>query len=180
MKKDSKDSKKQNDYLKAQDARHLLMDELLHNIQANLPKLEAALLGLDEAAIKGVKKSKEQMGTYEDLMYRFYHFSFKVYRLQENTTTVIKLLAELDPKEDKSFCSFFEEIMLSSISVGSWKHEHNKQWTKHTRPIVEAFFHAKYFLAMAVKYGTMFRNRKKAPHLLPSGWAALLTLYKLR
>ena len=28
--------------------------------------------------------------------------------------------------------------------------EHNKEWSKHTGPFVEAFFHARYFLEMAL------------------------------
>ena len=55
--------------------------------------------------------------------------------------------------------------------------EHNRRWLAVTRPIVEAFFHARYFLEMAVKYG---RELERPPNLLPSGWAALLYLYRLR
>jgi hypothetical protein len=31
--------------------------------------------------------------------------------------------------------------------------EHNQRWLEVTRPIVEAFFHAGYFLEMAVRHG---------------------------
>lgn len=54
---------------------------------------------------------------------------------------------------------------------------HNQEWTRHTRPFVEAFFHARFFLEMAVKYG---RELESAPTTLPSGWAALLCLYGMR
>ena len=46
-----------------------------------------------------------------------------------------------------------------------------------TRPILEAFFHARYFLEMVCKYG---RKLKAPPQVLPSGWAAVLYLYQLR
>jgi hypothetical protein len=46
-----------------------------------------------------------------------------------------------------------------------------------TRPILEAYQHAKYFLEMAVKYGSQL---ERPPNLLPSGWAAVLHLYGLR
>jgi hypothetical protein len=46
-----------------------------------------------------------------------------------------------------------------------------------SRPIVEAFLHARYFLEMAVRYG---RELKATPMPLPSGLAALLYLYDLR
>jgi hypothetical protein len=55
--------------------------------------------------------------------------------------------------------------------------EHNARWLETTRPIVEAFFHARYFLEMAVRYG---RSLEAPPTLMPSGWAALLSLYGLR
>ena len=58
-----------------------------------------------------------------------------------------------------------------------WKPEHNREWQKVCRPMLEAFFHAKYFLEMAIKYG---KEMEKAPECLPSGWAALLHLYNIR
>jgi len=54
--------------------------------------------------------------------------------------------------------------------------EDNAQWTAITRPILEAFFHARFFLEMASRYGSI----QKPPQLLPSGYAALLDLYGLR
>jgi hypothetical protein len=55
--------------------------------------------------------------------------------------------------------------------------EHNARWLEVTRPIVEAFFHARYFLEMAVIYG---QKLTAPPRMLPRGWAALLYLYRLR
>jgi hypothetical protein len=55
--------------------------------------------------------------------------------------------------------------------------EHNQRWLEETRPIVEAFFHARYFLEMAVRYGKALEH---PPRLLPSGWAAFLYLFDLR
>lgn len=54
---------------------------------------------------------------------------------------------------------------------------HNRNWLDHTRPMFEAFFHARYFLEMAIRYG---RKLDHPPRVLPSGWAALLCLYGLR
>jgi hypothetical protein len=45
-----------------------------------------------------------------------------------------------------------------------------------TRPILEAFFHARFFLEMAVRYAHI----EAPPQLLPSGYAALLYLFGLR
>jgi hypothetical protein len=44
------------------------------------------------------------------------------------------------------------------------------------RPILEAFFHARYFLEMAVRYADL----SAPPQTLPSGYAALLSLFGLR
>jgi hypothetical protein len=41
---------------------------------------------------------------------------------------------------------------------------------------VEAFFHARFFLEMAVRYASL----DSPPRPLPSGYAALLYLYRLR
>ena len=54
--------------------------------------------------------------------------------------------------------------------------DHKARWLEVTRPIVEAFFHARYFLEMAVRYGEL----EDPPNPLPSGYAALLCLYGLR
>ena len=72
---------------------------------------------------------------------------------------------------------FFDEILQAGASGKQFEDAHNKDWTMNTRPFVEAFLHAKYFLEMAVKYG---KELKEAPELLPSGWAGLLYFYNLR
>ena len=55
--------------------------------------------------------------------------------------------------------------------------EVNTRWTAETRPILEAFFHAREFLRLIVHYG---RELEAPPQTLPSGWAAVLLLYGLR
>lgn len=52
----------------------------------------------------------------------------------------------------------------------------NARWLAAARPCVEAFFHARYFLEMAVRYS----NLDEPPRPLPSGYAALLYLFDLR
>lgn len=83
---------------------------------------------------------------------------------------------ELAP-EGKSFCREFEEIIEAGAGGKDFELGHNKNWSQHTRPFVEGFFHAKYFLEMIVKYG---KEMEEPPDMLPSGWAALLCLYELR
>jgi hypothetical protein len=110
---------------------------------------------------------------YEDPIYRFYHHSFKLYSLQGQTERIVTLLRELLPD------SVLNEWFLEIVSQGTGKiflPEHKQNWPHHTRPIVEAFFHARFFLEMAVRYAEL----PAPPNPLPSGWAALLSLYRLR
>jgi len=51
--------------------------------------------------------------------------------------------------------------------------EHNRRWLKVTRPIVEAFFHARYFLEMAAWYGRTLETPATAPERLGSFSRAL-------
>ncbi len=137
-------------------------ERLLQAIRDNLPALEALL-----------EQATSHWG-YEDPVYRFYHQSFKVYALQDATEHIVKALAELVP--DRPLNRWFTEI----VEEGTGKEftvDVNQRWTAEIRPILEAFFHARFFLEMACKYG---RELESAPTMLPSGWAALLYLYDMR
>ena len=135
--------------------------ELLHNLKNRLPDLGALL-----------EESSSHWG-YEDPVYRFYHQSFKVFALQNRTETIVSALRLLLPTH--SLNARFLEI----VGEGTGKEfsaEMNTAWEQHTRPILEAFFHARFFLEMAVRYADL----PAPPNSLPSGWAALLYLYGLR
>lgn len=111
--------------------------------------------------------------SYEDPVYRFYHQSFKVFALQE---TIRKIVAELQGLlPGRGLNPWFLEI----VEAGTGHHfdmSCNDDWLRHTRPILEAFFHARFMLEMAVRYADL----EEPPQMLPSGWAALLYLYDLR
>jgi len=139
-------------------------NQLLAAIKARLPELERLL-----------EEVSSHWG-YEDPVYRFYHQSFKVYGLQHTTMRIVNALRDLAP-EGQQLCKEFEEIIKEGAGGEEFQPEHNKNWTHYTRPIVEAFFHAKFFLEMIVKYG---REMEEAPDMLPSGWAAVLCLYDFR
>jgi hypothetical protein len=138
--------------------------ELLTNIKARLPELEALL------------ESSSSMWRHEDPVYRFYHTSFKVYNLQDITREIVDILFSLAP-EGTTINDYFQEILAEGMSGKKFELNHNQEWTKQTRPFVEAYFHAQFFLEMAVKYGRKFDS---APEGLPSGWATLLYLYNIR
>ena len=141
-------------------------DVLLKNIQNNLVLLRNLLNKLESHWVG------------EDRFYRFYYGSLKVYWLQENTKEITDWLRKLNPYgENEPLDGFFEAIYAEGCSGRQFKLEDNEHWCQITRPMIEAFFHAKYFLELAVKYG---EELKEAPESLPSGWAALLCLYDLR
>ena len=112
--------------------------------------------------------------TYEDGVYRFYHFSFKVFRLQQHTTEIITALAALAP-EGREFGGLFEDVVRAGTGR-AFGPDTNTHWVEETAPVVQAFLHARYFLEMAVKYA----NLDDPPQPMPSGYAALLCLYDLR
>ena len=90
------------------------------------------------------------------------------------TKRIVAALQALAP--DQQLNEWFVRI-VSEGTDKVFESEHNKRWLEVTRPMVEAFFHARYFLEMAVRYG---KQLTAAPRLLASGWAALLYLYRLR
>jgi hypothetical protein len=136
---------------------------LFTNLKATLPKLETLLADYSGHAWE-----------YEDRIYRFYHGSFKVYWLQKGTTKITVALQALAP--DRQLDAGYRQIVAEGTGK-TWAMEHNERWLKETRPILEAFFHARYMLEMAVAYG---KELSRPPAVLPSGWAALLYLFDLR
>jgi len=150
-----------------QPSKHLLEklqkdQRLLESIQAHLPELESLLYVFQS--------------DYEDRMYRLYYQSFKVYSLQDSTETASRLFEKIGGAVEGELSDWFHEILSSGVGC-EFELEHNKRWLFHTRPIVEAFLHAKYFLEMMVRYA---KELDTAPSVLPTGWAAILCLYNQR
>jgi len=135
---------------------------LFNNLKQSLPELKQLL-----------NKCNDEY-PYEDVVYRYYHGSFKVYWYQNETLEMVAALQALQP--DCELNAAFQRIVAGGTGK-VFEKAHNRQWDAVTRPILEAFFHAKFFLEMAVKYG---QQLDYPPNLLPSGWAALLYLYNLR
>lgn len=136
-----------------------------------------ALLDRIKSQLPELTRYVEHVNKLEDPVYRFYHQSFKVYGLQEVTERMVAALADLAPEGMAITNKYFLKIIKDGTGK-KWDLSHNgRAWMKHTRPIVEAFFHAKYMLNMAVKYG---HELETAPVGVPSGWAALLYLYGCR
>ncbi|HEV7667436.1 MAG TPA: hypothetical protein VGS22_02850 [Thermoanaerobaculia bacterium] len=134
---------------------------LLQNLQRDRTQLEKLLAD-----------ASDHWG-YEDPIYRFYHQSFKVFGLQRRTQAIVERLKALSP--DLPLNPWFVQIVESGTGK-KFEIDANQRWTEETRPILEAFFHARFFLEMAVRYA----NLKSPPRSLPSGYAALLYLFGLR
>jgi hypothetical protein len=134
---------------------------MLANLQRIAPELQALLT-----------QCSDHWG-YEDPVYRFYHQSFKVYGLQNQTEAIVARLGALLPGRP------LNQWFLSIVREGTghtFEMSHNERWSEIGRPILEAFFHARFFLEMAVRYSTL----SSPPRPLPSGYAALLYLFDLR
>lgn len=135
---------------------------LLASIKRRLPEMEELLA------------TANSHWRFEDGFYRFYHQSFKVYGLQAVTLEIAALLESVQP--GKKLNGWFRQIILEGTGC-DFTPEANSDWLAATRPILEAFFHARTMLELAVKYG---RELEHAPAMMPSGWAALLYLYNRR
>jgi len=135
---------------------------LLHDLKEHLPVLRELL------------RRASSHWEYEDPIYRCYHGSFKVFALQSQTTAIVDALRAIRP--DAPLNPTFANI-LSDGTGHTFSPEANAKWDETARPIVEAFFHARFFLEMAVKYG---EELDEAPMPMPSGWAALLYFFKMR
>jgi hypothetical protein len=138
--------------------------------------LEATLLARMQAqheALKALLDASTDHWGFEDPVYRFYHQSFKVFWLQQQTGTIVRRLGDLLP--DRPLHPWFLEIVRQGTGK-EFATSDNDRWTFVTRPIVEAFFHARFFLEMAVRYAKL----ENPPRPLPSGYAALLYLFQLR
>jgi len=134
--------------------------ELLRRIKAALPKLEALYQYLDHE--------------YEDRVYRYYHGSDKVYALQAATLKMVEAFEGLCP--GRPLNEAFSHILKEGTGQSTQGDTGAKLVAKE-RHILEAFFHARYFLEMAIRYG---KSLDVAPSWLPSGWASVLYLFNMR
>ena len=141
--------------------RRALEVDLLANLRAHRERLT------------GLLASCSDHWGFEDPVYRFYHQSFKVYALQQQTDRIVAELRQLLPSRplDPWFLEIVQQGTGKVFGISD-----NARWTEVARPILEAFFHARFFLDMAVRYSVL----EQPPSPLPSGYAALLCLYRLR
>jgi len=150
--------------------------ERFKKLRENREQKEQTLLAnlkSGKAELASLLESYSDHWGYEDPIYRFYHQSFKVFRLQAATERIIAALRSLLPEQPLN--DWFLQIVAEGTGR-TFTQETNADWVRQTRPLFEAFFHARYMLEMAVKYADL----EEPPHTLPSGWAAFLYLFNLR
>ena len=144
---------------------------------------EADRKELEASLVRALQESKDKLlaaldrlledWTYSDYIYRYYHHSFKVFRIQECTEEIVALLQSLLP--ERSLNAGFTSVVAAGTGK-EFTRGTNAIWDSETLPLLQAFFHAKFFLEMACRYAV-------TPHegnMLESGWAAFLYLYDLR
>src|SRR3954452_8827624 len=83
----------------------------------------------DLAALTRLSEEAESHWGSEDLVYRFYHQSFKVFAIQSLTTTIVAALQALSPE------AALDERFTAIISEGTGKqfsYEMNARWDEVT------------------------------------------------
>ena len=153
-----------------------MSQEQSEHLQRRLQK-DQKLLGAIKTRLPELEQLRFEFTVmYEGGIYRFYHHSFKVYSLQDTTLRTVEIFRSIAEETGNKVCEWFETIVADGTGR-KWELEHNAIWLKHTRPIVEAFLHTKYFWEMMIKHANELES---APAMLPDGWAAILELYNQR
>ena len=146
----------------AHEKRHALALELLRSIKDRRHEIISHL---------NVFKKEEP-----DLIYRFYHQSFKAFIMVDIIRRSDELFESLAPESTK-LNSWYVKITQAALSKKFDFNTTNQKWLEETLPISQAFWHSKYFLEQMLAAAD---DIDEAPQILPSGWAAVLYLYGLR
>lgn len=143
-----------------------------HNFLVN-----SMLENMEEA--KNLQIEIDKQFGLEDLVYRFYHQSFKVYRSQYLIKDCLELFQKIagdELKLDKKFLKIVEDGTGHVFDLS-----HNEIWLEKTRPQIEALFHCKYVLDNLIKYTEFYKDKEEQKQMfLPSGWAAIMTIFGSR
>ncbi len=142
------------------DVEYVLVEVLKHKLVQHETKLQ-------------LEDARARTSNIDDLMFRFYTQSPKSYKLQDATLSMVRALMDLLPNRPP--CARFLEI----IGEGTNKEfhlSHNEDWNEHVRPILEAFFHARFFLEKAIYCSASLEDNNV---IMGSEWSALKTLFDL-
>ena len=164
--------------------------EDLHKNTDKYEQLFAKKLEKEKKIIANIHENKEefeeiqklidsQFKGIEDMFYRYYHHSYKVYDLQSITKRMIKLFQNIGECSFYELDDLFREIIAQGIEK-EFKQSANMRWSYETRPILEAFFHAQHIMNMMIKYGLPKNPEEEQPGLIAQGWGTVLHLYNIR
>ena len=101
------------------------VQQLFRQLKDNLANLEQLL-----------ERCSDMWG-YDDVVYRFYHQSFKVFRVQESTRQIVDALHALAP--DRELNPWFTQIVADGTGH-QFTLADNRRWLEVARPILEAYF----------------------------------------
>jgi hypothetical protein len=137
------------------------INALFLRIKSRLPELEELARDLEEAE--------------EDGVYRFYHGSNKVFFLQDPVKAAFSLIKEIGGESDPP--NFEYARIVEAGTAHQFSKTTNANWEAETKPVLEAFWHTKYFINMMVKYA---KELETVERLVQPGMAAVLYLFELR
>ena len=143
------------------DERERLIVVLAENLHARRAELEALLTKINRR--------------YEDLVYRFYHGSFKAFGMQDETAQMAAALRSVAP-ERRAFCWMFAELLAAGTGR-NFTVETNGRWMEEVGPIVAAYLHARFLLEMATKVAA---DPNPDCGTIGYPWATILSLFDLR
>lgn len=141
---------------------HALAGQLLNNIKTHRETIERVL----------ARFRKEE----PDLVYRFYHQSFKVFIMTSLIGSADELFKSLSP-DSRELDPWYIQITSTALSRKFEDSETNENWFEVTTPVLLAFWNSKYILERMLAAAD---ELTEPPTILPSGWAAVLCLYGLR
>ena len=122
----------------------MALADKLTRLQEETQRAHQALLDAILARLPQLEVMMRVMGReYEDRLYRFYY-------LLEDTERAAALFREIAREAGRELNPWFEEIIAAGTRV-EFDVSHNDDWPRHTRPQVEAFLHARYFVEMMVR-----------------------------
>lgn len=152
-------------------------EQVLDEIAASHEKQHS----LASALLQTIKRRRGEMLNWfkkeePDLIYRFYHQSYKAFVMVNLVRSANDLFTSLAP-ESTELNDWYLVITHAALSKEFDWNRSNQIWLDKTLPIMQGFWHAKYFLEQML---VVADELEAAPQILPSGWAAVLYLYNLR
>ena len=144
-----------------QENRHALSETLLVNIKSEKETLDNL--------VSSFEKSEPEF------IYRFYHQSFKVFGYKELIRYTVQFLEKLAP-ESSNLNVWYQGIIDLGLAK-DFTDSTNDNWLSETQPLVEAFWHTKFFVTQMKSSAVSLEPLQK--FCLTFG-AAVLYLYGLR